>query len=373
MLSQPSVLLPELPDVLVGLSVPILVTFVVALSSAALLTQLAIALGIKLGIADVPGGRRRHTRITSRLGVLPLFGGFAIAALVSQWLRVPTSDLINEPIRFVGVLVGGALIALAGFLDDRFNLPSTPQFVIQAVCALIAIFSLVFIERFTFPVTGEKIRLLEYFQPLLGRALGYGLGVLLTVVLTEFWFIGMINTVNFLDGVDGLAASTSFIAAGVTAIHMLREGQYSVALLPLALMGALAGFLIFNLPPAKIFLGGGALWLGFALACIGIIGGAKIALLLLVMGLPIADVVWQMFDRRRRGLSMAQADRGHLHLRLIDQGWSARRIVLLYAAVSSAFGMVALLTQPPLLKLLTFFALSAIVIVVLWRLSRNKS
>ena len=337
-----------------------------------LLTRLAISLGIKWGIADVPGGRRKHLRITSRLGVLPLFGAFAVAALLSQHLGVDTNDRANEPIRFAGVLIGGVIIAVMGFLDDRFDIPSTPQFIVQGLCALIAIGSLVFIERFTFPFTGQQIALTEVFQPMFGASLGWVLGCILLVLLTEFWFIGMINTVNFLDGVDGLAGSISFVAAGVTAIHMLREGQYSVALLPLALMGTLAGFLIFNLPPAKIFIGGGALWLGFALACIGIIGGAKIALLLLVMGLPIADVVWQIFDRWRHGRSLAQADRGHLHLRLIDQGWSAKRIVLLYALVSSAFGAAALVPQPPLLKLLTFLALAAAVVLVLARLSRRK-
>ena len=358
-------------------SVPILamlITFGLGLGCAVLLTRLAITLGIKLGIADVPGGRRRHARITSRLGVLPLFGAFALAALISQRLGVDTTDRINEPIRFTGLLIGGAIIAITGFLDDRFDLPSTPQFVVQGLCALIAIASLVFIERFTFPLPliDQQIVLTEVFQRAFGAGLGYALGFLFTTLLTEFWFIGMINTVNFLDGVDGLAATISFIAAGVTAIHMLREGQYSVALLPIALMGTLAGFLVFNLPPAKIFIGGGALWLGFALACIGIIGGAKIALLLLVMGLPIADVVWQMFDRWWHGRSLAQGDRGHLHLRLFDQGWSAKRIVLLYASVSLAFGAAALIPQPPLLKLFTFLALAAIVILALARLSRKS-
>jgi len=333
--------------------------------AAIVLTRVAIVLGIRLGMADVPGGRRRHARITSRLGAIPLFGAFALAALASQWFGVDTSDKINEPIRFTGLLAGGALITVIGLLDDRFNLPSTLQFFAQALVGLIAIGSLIFIERFTFPLGGNQLILPE----VLGPVIGY----IAMAALTLFWFIGMMNTVNFLDGVDGLAATVSLIAAAITAVHMLREGQYSVALLPMALIGTLVGFLIFNLPPAKIFIGGGALWLGFALAAIGIIGGAKIALLLLVMGLPIADVVWQVFDRWRHGRSAAHADRGHLHFRLVDQGWSARRIVTLYAIISAAFGVVALLPQPPLLKLLTFLLLSAAVILSLALLSGRST
>ena len=171
---------------------------------------------------------------------------------------------------------------------------------------------------------------------------------------------------------DGLAASVAVIAATVTAIHMLREGQYSVALLPIALIGTLLGFLIFNAPPARIFLGGGALYLGFTLACVGIVAGAKVALLLLVMGLPIADVAWQIFDRARHGLNPTQSDRGHLHFRLIDSGWSAKKIIALYAGTSAAFGIVALIAQPPLVKLITLLLLAVAVVVTLFTLSSRS-
>ena len=285
---------------------------------------------------------------------------FVIAVLISQTFGVQTSDP-NETMRLMGLLMGGAVVFVVGVLDDKFNLPPAPQFLAQGLSALIAILCLVFVERFTNPFNKELVVLSK-------TVIGYAV----LIAITGSWFIGMMNTVNWLDGVDGLAASVAVVAAAVTLIHMLREGQYSVALLPVALIGTLLGFLVFNFQPARIFIGGGALWLGFALACIGIMGGAKIALLLLVMGLPIADVIWQVFDRWRHGRSPAASDRGHLHFRLADAGWSARKIVALYAGACALFGAVALVPQPPLFKLITLVLLFGGVIVVLAVLSRQS-
>jgi UDP-GlcNAc:undecaprenyl-phosphate GlcNAc-1-phosphate transferase len=332
--------------------IPLLATFLVALALSLALTPLAIRLGLALGIADRPGGRRTHARTTSRLGAVPLFGAFIGAALVSQLFRVPTLDP-QEGIRLAGLLLGSLVIFAAGLIDDRFQLPPAPQFLAQAAAAGIAIASLIFIQRFNNPLTGREEVLPE----------------LAVVVVSLFWFMGMMNTVNFLDGVDGLAATVALIAATVTAIHMLREGQYSVALLPVALTGALLGFLAFNFAPARIFLGSGAVYLGFTLACLGIVAGAKIALLLLVMGVPIADVAWQIIDRSRQRRSPVAGDRGHLHFRLADAGWSAPRIVALYAAACAAFGAVALVAQPPLAKLVALVVLAAAVMAVLIALS----
>ncbi len=333
----------------VALILTLLIAFVVAVAA----SVAAIRLGIALGIADRPGGRRKHRAVTSRLGVIPLFAGFTAAAFAGRAMDVPTTDP-NEATRFTGLIAGGVLMFLLGVLDDRFELPPAPQFVVQGAAAAIAIASLIFIERFRNPLIDVEVRV-DFW---------------LTAVLTVLWFLGMINTVNFLDGVDGLAATVSLIAALMALIHMLREGQHSVALLPAALIGTLLGFLIFNFQPARLFLGGGALYLGFALACIGIIAGAKIALILLVMGLPIADVAWQLLDRLRRGQSPTRADRGHLHLRLVDRGWSPRRIVTLYAAACVLLGGAALVAQPPLFKMITLAVLFVLVFTALSRLAR---
>ena len=345
------------------------VTGIIAFLAALLLSKGSIWLSFKLRIVAVPGGRRKHARDTPKLGAIPLYGAFVLAVLVSRQFGIHTED-INEGRRLIGLLVGGAVIFLTGVLDDKFNLSPAVQFAAQGVSALIAIASLIFIERFTNPFASGPDALV--ILPEMLDSISQFASLAAIVLVSLFWFIGMMNTVNWLDGVDGLAASVGLIAAAVTMIHMLREGQYSVALLPTALIGALLGFLVFNFQPARIFMGGGALWLGFALACIGIIGGAKIALLLLVMGVPIADVIWQMFDRWRHGRNLATSDRGHLHFRLTDSGWPPWRIVALYAAVCAGFGAVALVPQPPLFKLITLLVLFLMVIFVLLVLSRQR-
>ena len=345
-----------------ALIIAALATLLIAFVSALLLTPLAIRAGLHWGIADEPGGRRRHPCRTSRLGLIPLFGAFTLAALLSRSFGVSSLDP-REPLRFAGLIAGSVVIFLTSLADDRHDLSPRAQLALQAFGALVAISSQVFIERFTNPLTGREVVLTA------PEVLGPGLGYVAVVGLSLFWFLGMINTVNFLDGVDGLASAIGLIAAAVVAIHMWREAQYSVSLLPIALIGALAGFLVFNRPPARIFLGGGAAYLGYLLACVGIVGGAKVALLLLVMGLPIADVLWQIIDRIRQGRSPATPDRGHLHLRLFDQGWPASRIVALYASACLLLGSAALLPMSPLAKLLTLLVLFVMVSALLFRLS----
>jgi len=336
-------------------ALPLLGIAALAFVLALILTPLAIWLGLKTGAAAVPGGRRLHTKTTSRLGALPLAGAFTSAAIAAQFLNFSTTDP-NERTRFFGLMLGSALIFVVAILDDHFQLAALPQFAAQFVAAFISALFLIFIERFRNPLNNQELVL----------------PALVSVLITLFWFMGMMNTVNWLDGVDGLAGAVCLIATIVTAIHMLREGQTSVALLPMALAGALMGFLVFNLPQAKIFLGGGALYLGYVLGALGIIGGAKIALLLLVMGLPIADVAWQIIDRALHGRNPAQGDRGHLHFRLQDVGWSARRIVLVYSLVCAGFGAVALSAEPASFKLMLLGGLGVFVLAALVILAKRK-
>ncbi len=341
-----------------------LAVFGCAFGVALAFTALAIRLGLVLGIADAPGGRRRHARVTSRLGVVPLSAGFTLAALLSRLVAPPSLDPL-EPTRFTGLVIGSVVMLVAALLDDRFNMPAKAQMALQLLGAGIAISHAIFIERFTNPLTQQQV--------VLPQAFGKWFGWAMVVALSAFWFLGMMNTVNLLDGVDGLAASVASVACVVTLIHMLREGQHSVALLPVALLGTLAGFLVFNFAPARIFLGGGAVYLGYLLACTGIIGGAKIALLVLVMGVPIGDVLWQIVRRIRHRRSPLSADRGHLHLRLADRGWSARRITAHYVAVSALLGIVALLPLPPLAKLIAIIVTFTLSLLALSALSELRA
>ncbi|HNS50456.1 MAG TPA: MraY family glycosyltransferase [Anaerolineae bacterium] len=316
---------------------------------ALVVTPLAGAVGRRWGLVDHPGGRRKHSGVVARTGGIALFVAFLGAMILSQVLPVPRQDP-NELTRFFGILLGTAFLFVAGLVDDWRDLKPGPQYLLQAVAAGIAISCLVFIE--------------QVMNPFSDRLLGpFPLWV--TIFVTLFWIMGMVNTVNFLDGVDGLAAGVGAIVSAFLAIHMLREGQYSVALLPLALLGATLGFLPFNFYPARIFLGSGSWLLGFAIATLGIAAGAKLALVLLVLFIPIIDVAWLIVSRIRAGQSPGQADRRHLHFRLLDLGLSARQVVLIYYGYCLLLGTAALLVSSRLLKLVTLLVLGLGTLILL--------
>ena len=331
-----------------------MVVFGVALTVALISTPLAAAWGRRRGLVDRPGARRQHKGVIPRTGGIALFLAFMAAALLAQWLPVPRQDP-KELTRFLGIAVGMVFLFIVGYIDDRFELRPGPQYAAQAVSGIIAILCLVFIERVMNPFTDEIFPFPYWF----------------TVAFTLLWIMGMINTINFLDGLDGLASGVGAIVSAVLAIHMLREGQYSVALLPLALLGATLGFLPYNFSPARIFLGSGSLILGYAIATLGIAAGAKLALLLLVLAIPIIDVAWLIISRLRAGESIGQADRRHLHFRLLDLGLSQRQVVLLYYGYCALLGTSALLIDSRLLKLITLVVLGSATIGVLAWLARQ--
>ncbi len=168
----------------------------------------------------------------------------------------------------------------------------------------------------------------------------------------------------------GWRRGVSAIVAAFIAIHMIREGQYSVALLPVALLGATLGFLPYNFNPAQVFMGSnGSYFLGWAVAALGIIGGAKVATVLLAMGLPILDVAWLIYNRWRRGGKPRFNGRDHLHHRLLDIGFTQRQIVLGYYVFCAAFGALALLLDNRLYKLIALaacLAWPALAVLLIW-------
>lgn len=337
-------------------ALPSLTAFVLAL----LITPAARRLGERLGLVDVPGGRRRHHGVISRMGGLGLYFPFTAAVLLSLLLPPHLQPARNDPkevIRLAGLLWGCTFMFVFGLLDDRLGLGPKPQFIAQLAVALLSIPYLIIIERVMNPFTNELI-IFPWWA---------------TALLTMLWVMGMINTVNFLDGVDGLAAGVTVILCIVLTAHMLREGQYSVALLPLALLGTALGFLPFNFAPAKVFMGSsGSFFLGYAVAALSIIAGAKVATALLVMGLPIVDVAWQILNRWRAGRPIGAGDRGHLHHRLYDLGLSPRAIALMYYLFCLAFGVLALVISKRLYKVLALLVLAGITLVMLIYVSRRQ-
>jgi UDP-GlcNAc:undecaprenyl-phosphate GlcNAc-1-phosphate transferase len=338
-----------------------LVVFVTAFILTLVMTPLSARLGHRLRLTDRPGGRRAHQGEVPRTGGMALFAGFVGAGLLvfalSAFHLWPSIGAEDRKL-LTGVLTGSVLVFLFGLWDDWRELPAWPQFVAQFVAALIAIGFDIIVERATLPIFGY----IEKFP------------AWITYPLTIFWIMGMINTVNWLDGLDGLAAGVAAIASLLFAIHAYSLGQTIVTMFPLALAAACLGFLPFNFQPARIFMGSsGSMLLGFALASLSILAPAKVATALLVLGIPILDVVWLIIQRWRLRGNPALAGRDHLHYRLLDLGFSQRQIVLLYYSFCAAFGLLALLIEDRLFKLVALAVMAGLTLALLGWLTKTGS
>ena len=326
------------------------IVFVVSFSLSLLLTPLAAKLGRRWGIVAVPDERRHHKGIIPRSGGISLFISFmaaliCIAFMPVEWMPpAPEGPDPNEITRLVGMLLGLAFLFVVGLVDDSKELSARSLLASHIVASLIAIVFLIFIEVVNNPFTDQQLWI-PWPLPLF---------------ITIFWITGMMSTVNFLDGLDGLAAGVTAIVCVILTIHMIREQQYSVALLPLALLGTVLGFLPFNVAPARMFMGSGAYLLGYALGALSIIAGARVATMLIVLLIPISDVAWQAYTRWRSGKDIGHGDRGHLHYRLLDMGLSQRQVVGLYYLVTAVLGSMALLISH------RFYKLIAIIILMLF-------
>jgi UDP-GlcNAc:undecaprenyl-phosphate/decaprenyl-phosphate GlcNAc-1-phosphate transferase len=343
---------------------PFLLVFLTSFILSLVLTPLAAKIGLRFNMADEPGGRRQHTGQIARTGGIAIFVSLVVGIAITPLLDLPRTDP-NEFIRLGGLLIGLIIVFVFGLLDDKFEFKPGLQFVAQAVASLAAIASLIIIERFNNPFTNQEVNLGE-------------IAPWLIVPLSLFWLMGMMNTVNWLDGLDGLAAGIAAIFSAVLFVAMVQDTttqdpQLSIAPLPLALLGATLGFLPYNFYPARVFMGSsGALTLGFALGCLGIIGGAKMATVLLVLAVPIIDVAWLIVSRLRRGQSPFQGGRDHLHFRLLDLGLSQRQIVIGYYLISALFGGLALIIEARIYKVLALGILGIVTLIVLFAVA-NKS
>lgn len=297
---------------------PLLVAFVVC----ALVVPLMIRVSRLTGLIAYPGGRHSHTKPTPLLGGVAMFVGFAAAVLIflPNYKETP------------GVLVVSGLAAILLIVDDRWPVRPAIKFGLQVLVAVIAV------VVFSFKIT---------FFGLPGGHL-VQLGLLITPI-SLFWLLGMQNTVNFLDGVDGLAAGVVFIVAVILMLATAGLGEIGVVELGGALAGTCAGFLLFNFYPARIFMGdSGAHFLGAALGVISILGVSKVAVAfalavpVLALALPIGDTVWAILRRRRERASVARPDLEHLHHRLQGFGLDARQTCYVFYTATALLGALGL-------------------------------
>jgi UDP-GlcNAc:undecaprenyl-phosphate GlcNAc-1-phosphate transferase len=334
----------------------ILLAFVAAAAAAWLLTPLAMRFAAATGAIDEPdSGRRVHSRPIPRAGgfaVVVAFVGVGIVAMLVNGASRPSApfpqlyvwggDVIRRD-ELIALLGGSALAAVFGFIDDRWQIRARWQLLFQILLAAFAVslgMTITFVAN-PFDFLGGILASPTITFHDLGD-----LAWLAAAVVTGVWIVGMINSLNFIDGLDGLSTGVALIAALTLGLISLVAGVGSyapmVALLCAALAGALAGFLPWNFHPARVFIGTtGVMAVGYALAVLSILGTAKVAVAMLVLGVPIIDTFWIITRRLFSGRSPFTPDRGHIHHRLLDLGLTHRGAVLLIYAMCGALGVAS--------------------------------
>ncbi|MBU5255651.1 glycosyltransferase family 4 protein [Tissierella praeacuta] len=305
--------------------------FFLAVVISYLFTPLVRKLAFKIGAVDIPKDDRRVHKEP-----MPLMGGLAI------FLAVVVVTLIFLPLEkeILAILIGGMVIVIGGIIDDLKELRPKTKFIFQIIAGLILIYGDVKVDFITNPFTNDSS--LIYLN-------------WLSIPITLFWVVGITNTLNFIDGLDGLSAGVAMISS-ITLMIVAGKGYtnnyISVIILSSAIAGGCLGFLPFNFNPAKIFMGDtGALFLGFMLAAITIEGVMKsvatIAIVapILILSVPIFDTTFAIFRRLLNGQSISAADKGHLHHRLLNRGYSQRKSVLILYGISASFGLFAILVS----------------------------
>jgi len=316
------------------------------------LTFLIGAFCRKVGWLDRPAARRVHTKAVPRLGGVAIFIAFFIASRLFYSPGPNLNPHANELTIYWLLIAAGALMVIVHAYDDVVGLKPLPKLIAQTVAVLIILapwgttFNGILIFTFNNPFGIAPTGVPWYVQTTL-FLFTYDTAIKLiaipAVLFTWFWIVGMMNTVNLIDGLDGLATGVVAIAALIITIISFVLGQYSIAILSAIFTGATLGFLPHNWNPAKIFMGdSGSMFLGLGLAVLSIMGGAKIALAIIVLGVPILDVAVVMINRIRRGQSPLHYDKTHLHYRMMATGLNVRQICYLFYGLTFIFGLLAI-------------------------------
>ncbi len=317
-----------------GEALPILaIAFVVAAVISLLLTPWVRGRALRHGVVDRPNARRVNLQPVPRGGgvavVLAFLAVATVLVVVNERLGMVRTPVALDTGQMVALLGGGAAAAALGAVDDYLDLRARWQLVGQVALAVGAVVLGIDIAFVNNPFGASQIRFNETF------AAGF----------TILWILGMVNSVNFIDGLDGLSSGIALIASVTLGVISLTAdiNQPFVALLCFVLAGSLLGFLRWNFHPAAIFTGtSGTMFVGYTLAILSILGSAKVAVALLVLGVPIIDTFWIIVRRVLAGRSPFTPDRGHIHHRLLDLGLSHRQTVVLIYAICAALGVLSL-------------------------------
>lgn len=297
--------------------------FGLALAMSLLMTPLMRKLALRTGFVDKPVARSMHTEPKPYLGGVAIFVAFAVAVMAGGGL---------QDSRVLGILVGGGLTVLLGIVDDRVRLSAKVKLLGQLVAAAVLVY-------------GFDVRIEYIYSPLGDRFIDFGFWA---GPLTILWITAFVNVVNLIDGLDGLAAGISSIASLTLLLVSLQQQFAGAIVLTAALAGAAIGFLRYNFNPAKIFMGdAGSMFLGYTLAAVSVHGVLKttvtvgVLVPVLAMALPIMDTAFAIVRRLANGRSIGEADKDHLHHRLLRLGLSHRNTVLVMWAISAWLGLSA--------------------------------
>lgn len=337
--------------------------FLVAATTTYGLATVAERVGRRMGVLDEPRPGEVQRWSVPRTGGYAMLGGLWLTLLIAYLLRDrflidpelgPEWNPIDD-LRVVGLVIGSVCIVPMAMLDDRRRLGPLPQLAGQLLIAAIPVAFGLRVSSIAQPF-GDPIDLPTW----------------LDIPLSVLWFVGMMNAINWVDVMDGLAGGVALGGAVVLFARAFLFTQFSVALFPLALAGVCLGFLGRNRPPATIFMGSsGSLLLGFGLAGSGILGGAKVGTAVLVLGVPILDAAWVIARRLTRGARPTiGGDREHLPMKLHDLGLTTGQTVLLLYVVCAVLGVIGLsLHTPPeapsIDKLYALVGMGLVVLVVL--------
>lgn len=326
----------------------IIIPFIISVAISLFMTPVAKRLAVKVGAVDIPKDERRvHKK------PMPLMGGVAIYAsiIVTSLIFLPVDGTL------ISIIIGGTIIFISGIIDDIKGLSPKAKLIFQIGAAIVLIFGDVKIDALTNPFTKSSNLI-----PLNGFA----------IPITIFWVVGITNTLNLIDGLDGLAAGVAMIAS-LSFLFVANKFNYiPVMVMSSIVAGSCLGFLPYNFNPAKIFMGDtGALFLGFILAALSIEGVMKsvatiaVVVPIVILGVPIFDTTFAIFRRLLNGRSIAEADKGHLHHRLLKMGFSQKKTVIILYSISAIFGLCAILIAKANSKRAVIWSIVVFVITIL--------
>jgi UDP-N-acetylmuramyl pentapeptide phosphotransferase/UDP-N-acetylglucosamine-1-phosphate transferase len=307
---------------------PFALTSLVALAMSLVLTAAVRTLARRWGVLDRPDGRRKlHARAIPRLGGVAVYGAAVLGMLAVRFgTEAPSTEFVE--LSTVWMIAAG-FVCFVGSIDDRFDLPARVKLILQIISVLPIVLFGYYVDR-----------VVAFGHPI---ELGW-LGIPLTVL----WLVGCINALNLIDGMDGLASMVGLATATMMGIIAANEGHPHVAVMASVLAASLLGFLMYNLPPASVFLGdSGSMVIGLSLGLMGIQGTLKTSATLaitapaVVMTLPMFDIIAAVVRRKLTGRRFDAPDRLHIHHRLLDRGWTPWQVLCVIGAVCLTTGAAA--------------------------------